>query len=394
MSKIIKAVFGGSAYTRTEKVFRFDTDDYLKFYGVDLPDTYQVHFSNSVSGESKTVLGNADGVQIPWEYFAPGSDIYAWVWVVTSTGGYTKYQVTIPVAQRAQPSDATPTPSQKSALDQAINALNAATEAIPDEIDTALAAAKASGEFDGPKGDTGPQGPQGPKGDKGDTGEQGPKGDTGATGPIGPQGEKGDTGATGATGSTGPKGDKGDKGDPFEYEDFTEAQLAALTGPQGETGPAGPQGDPGVYVGSEAPTDPSVSVWVDTNGDPDTDETGAFWATYNTTTESEITAAVAAGKAVLCKISDEIFYLTGKAAIGPSGSACLFTSATQTSMRLTFVSGSYWNTIGTRTIPSTAADVSAVAANQGTANAGKFMVVGSDGIVAPVTMTVWQGGSY
>ena len=53
MSKIIKAVFGGSAYTRTEKVFRFDTDDYLKFYGVDLPETYQVHFSNSVNGESK-----------------------------------------------------------------------------------------------------------------------------------------------------------------------------------------------------------------------------------------------------------------------------------------------------------------------------------------------------
>ena len=33
-------------------------------------------------------------------------------------------------------------------------------------------------------------------------------------------------------------------------------------------------------------------------------------------------------------------------------------------------------------------------ANQGAANAGKFMVVGSDGTVAPVTMTAWQGGNY
>ena len=31
---------------------------------------------------------------------------------------------------------------------------------------------------------------------------------------------------------------------------------------------------------------------------------------------------------------------------------------------------------------------------QGVANAGKFLVVGSDGNVAPVTMTAWQGGSY
>lgn len=39
-------------------------------------------------------------------------------------------------------------------------------------------------------------------------------------------------------------------------------------------------------------------------------------------------------------------------------------------------------------------DTSRLAANQGTANAGKFMVVGSDGIVAPVTMQTWQGGNY
>jgi hypothetical protein len=32
--------------------------------------------------------------------------------------------------------------------------------------------------------------------------------------------------------------------------------------------------------------------------------------------------------------------------------------------------------------------------NQGTANAGKFLVVGSDGNVTTVTMAAWQGGSY
>ena len=32
--------------------------------------------------------------------------------------------------------------------------------------------------------------------------------------------------------------------------------------------------------------------------------------------------------------------------------------------------------------------------SQGAANAGKFMVVGSDGNITAVTMTAWQGGSY
>lgn len=48
----------------------------------------------------------------------------------------------------------------------------------------------------------------------------------------------------------------------------------------------------------------------------------------------------------------------------------------------------------TLTIPSSASDVGAVASNQGVANVGKFMMVGSDGVVAPVTMAAWQGGSY
>ena len=35
-----------------------------------------------------------------------------------------------------------------------------------------------------------------------------------------------------------------------------------------------------------------------------------------------------------------------------------------------------------------------VSVSQGTENAGKFLIVGSDGNVAPVEMAAWQGGSY
>ena len=116
---------------------------------------------------------------------------------------------------------------------------------IEEAVNSALAAAKESGEFDGPAGPQGETGPQGPKGDPGEpgadgkdgspgadgytpvkgkdyfdgepgqpgeTGPAGPKGDTGETGPQGPQGPKGDTGETGPQGPAGPKGDTGETG--------------------------------------------------------------------------------------------------------------------------------------------------------------------------------------
>lgn len=42
----------------------------------------------------------------------------------------------------------------------------------------------------------------------------------------------------------------------------------------------------------------------------------------------------------------------------------------------------------------TSAIAGKLAANQGAGNAGKFMIVGNDGVVVPVAMSVWQGGSY
>ncbi len=102
-----------------------------------------------------------------------------------------------------------------------------ATAQLQTAIDAALAQAKASGQFDGAKGDKGDPGEQGPQGIQGETG---PKGETGATGPQGPQGEKGETGATG------PQGPKGDTG-------ATGAQ--GPKGDTGETGAQGPKGDTG-----------------------------------------------------------------------------------------------------------------------------------------------------
>ena len=80
---------------------------------------------------------------------------------------------------------------------------------LPEAINTALAQAKASGDFDGPQGPAGPQGEKGDKGEqgipgkKGDKGDKGPQGEQGIPGEKGDKGDKGDTGAAGKDGANG-----------------------------------------------------------------------------------------------------------------------------------------------------------------------------------------------
>ena len=109
-------------------------------------------------------------------------------------------------------------------------------------VNDALAAAKASGEFDGADGLTPTIGDNGnwylgetdtgkpSRGDKGDTGSQGEKGDTGAQGPQGEQGPAGATGPKGDTGATGPAGATGADGkSAYQY-----AQDGGYTGTEAE----------------------------------------------------------------------------------------------------------------------------------------------------------------
>lgn len=236
-------IFGRTANTRS--LYQWDYGQVLKLEGLDLPDAYTVHFANQpMSGNAKTQVGGADGVDIPDEYLTTGLPVYAWVYLHTGADdGETVYSVTIPVTKRPQPTEEPPTPQQQGAIDTAIAALNEGVttvegiaEAIPQTIDAALQEAKDSGEFDGPQGPQGETGPQGPQG------IQGPKGDTGATGPQGPQGLQGERGETGATGAQGPAGAKGDTGATGPQGPKGDTGATGATGPHGETGPAGSPG--------------------------------------------------------------------------------------------------------------------------------------------------------
>lgn len=103
---IISAViYESSSVTYTQSVHQHDKNVTLVFEGIDLPENYEVHFSNEKDGGiSIACEGNNSGVQIPDELLSTGSYVYAWVCRVESeTGSSTIFEVVIPVIPRPIP---------------------------------------------------------------------------------------------------------------------------------------------------------------------------------------------------------------------------------------------------------------------------------------------------
>ena len=163
-----------------------DYGQVLKIEGMDLPSVYQVDFSNNLMrGNSKTNIGNADGVAIPDEYISTGRDVYAFLYLTGDMWGRTIATIRIPNKTRPKRTSEIPTPTQQGIIDQAIAALNDAVERAEEAEETLTGAtatattlpegSEATAEYaDGvftfgiPTGATGATGPQGPKGDTGD----------------------------------------------------------------------------------------------------------------------------------------------------------------------------------------------------------------------------------
>ena len=145
-SKIIHAPVGGAKYTVTAPIVKEDYGLYLLIEGLELPETYQVDFSNSEhSGTSVTMIGNSDGVLIPSQFISSGKDVFAFLYHVGADYGRTVYKFRIPNKLRPDRTNEQPTPEQQSVIDQAIAALNdAVTQTAQDVIDADASAQSAS----------------------------------------------------------------------------------------------------------------------------------------------------------------------------------------------------------------------------------------------------------
>ena len=141
MSNVITATFAvGENATYSAAQWQWNKNMTLLLAGdITLPSTYEVHFSNTLGGESVTQIGTSEGCLIPNALFETGKNIYAWVYITTASSESTQYQVTIPIIKRSKPSEDEATPEQMTAIEQAIAALNSITaelEATVVKIDT------------------------------------------------------------------------------------------------------------------------------------------------------------------------------------------------------------------------------------------------------------------
>ena len=145
-NNIITAAYSSSNITYTKPAYQYDYGMILKFSGIELPQAYEVHFSNTeFCGESISQIGDADGVTIPDEMFLSGAPIYAWTYLHTGLDdGETVYKTVISINKRAQPSDIEPTPVQQDVITQAIAALNTAVEQTAADVVAAGESAEAA----------------------------------------------------------------------------------------------------------------------------------------------------------------------------------------------------------------------------------------------------------
>lgn len=190
---VVKAyIVGDKAETRP--LYRYDYGQILSIENLELPEVFEVHFSNSPNGSSTTQIGRDNQVDIPDMYLQSGNPVYAWIFLHTGQDdGETVYYIKIPVKNRASITDAEPTPVQQDVISQAISALNEAVEItgaraeqwenMSASANTLPSGSDASASYSngvlslgipvGEKGEQGIQGIQGIQGEKGDRGEKG-----------------------------------------------------------------------------------------------------------------------------------------------------------------------------------------------------------------------------
>lgn len=135
VTKIIKATAVRGRTSTAAPIIKEDYGLYLLIGGIDLPDVYEVDFSNDEhAGTSVTMVGNADGVLIPNQFIKSGKDVFAFYYHAGEDFGRTLYTIRIPNKVRPDRTDEEPTPEEQSVIDQAISALNSAVAQTAQDV--------------------------------------------------------------------------------------------------------------------------------------------------------------------------------------------------------------------------------------------------------------------
>ena len=133
----------GSKRVTAPELYQWDYGQILKLDGLELPDSYEVHFSNAPDGGHAEVrIGDETGVCIPDKLLTTGDSIFAFVFLhAENNDGETVYVVQIPVKKRPKPLYANPSFTQQTVIAEAIAALTNALEKSAMNADNAEASA-------------------------------------------------------------------------------------------------------------------------------------------------------------------------------------------------------------------------------------------------------------
>ena len=155
INRIPVAFYGKRRVVAPEISYKYNQKQVLEIQGFcGLPDYFRVDFANEGDALAKSVIGTPDGIEIPDEYLLTGKAIKVYIVL----GGpdesvQTVAEIDIPVRGRLPVSEETPTPEERSIIDELIAALNegveraetAAENAEQKEADASADALKAEG---------------------------------------------------------------------------------------------------------------------------------------------------------------------------------------------------------------------------------------------------------
>lgn len=131
-SKYITVVIGSDKISIAEPITRVDYGLKLRIKGVALPAAYEVDFSLSEKGgESVTVIGDAQGAEIPVDHIKTGKNIFAYLYWTGEDYGRRVKKIMIPNDAGPERTDIVPEPAEQSVIDQTITKLNEAVGHAP-----------------------------------------------------------------------------------------------------------------------------------------------------------------------------------------------------------------------------------------------------------------------
>lgn len=139
----IYAVIGEERHIVLDPInYQYDIKQILVIQGETVPDYYEADVCNVGDTATLTMVGTAaDGVEIPDNFLQDGRNVLVYV-VIPGSGGdvQTRYDITIPVDERAEREDIDPSEAEQQQIDSLIAALNSGVG----RAETAAAAAEES----------------------------------------------------------------------------------------------------------------------------------------------------------------------------------------------------------------------------------------------------------